>query len=45
MEEAISILTEMYIREHIEGKHEILQMTKGELIKFCIDLLKFIQKQ
>ncbi len=44
MEEAIEILTSMYIKEHIEGNKETLTFKKEDLIKFCIKLVKTIQK-
>lgn len=44
IEDAIEILTNMFIKEHIENNEEMLSISKEELIKFCIKLLKTIQK-
>lgn len=42
MEEAIEILTRMLIEEHIKGDKKVLTMTKENLYRFCIRLLKII---
>ena len=44
MEEAIETLTKMYITEYSKKEKETLTMKKEDLIKFCIKLLKVIQK-
>lgn len=44
MEDAIDILTNMLIKEHIEGNNKIITITKEDLLKFCIKLLKRIEK-
>jgi len=44
MEEVIEILTKLLIKEHIKGNNEILTMTKEDMIKFCIKLLKVIEE-
>lgn len=45
-EEAIEILTKMVIEEHIKNrdKDEIIKITKKDLIRFCIKLLKIVEK-
>lgn len=42
-EESIDILTKMYIEEYFEDKQQYV-ITKANLIKFCIKLLKEINK-
>ena len=44
MEEAIEILTKMYIKEYSKKEKETLIMKKEDLIKFCIKLLKTIER-
>lgn len=44
MKKAIELLTIMYTKEHINGKEEYVTMKKEDLIKFCIKLLKEIEK-
>lgn len=45
LDDTIEELTKLYIKEHLEtkdNKHYVL--TKEELIKFCIKLVKVIKK-
>lgn len=45
LDDTVEELTKLYIKEHLESndeKHYIL--TKEELIKFCIKLVKVIKK-
>lgn len=45
IEESIEIITKMFIEEHINGTDkEKYVITKEELYKFCIKLLKEIEK-
>lgn len=44
MEEAIEILTKMVIEEHFKNKNEIIKITKKDLLRFCIKLLKVVEK-
>ena len=44
MEEAIEILTKMYIKEYSKKEKQTLTMKKEDFIKFCIKLVKTIQK-
>lgn len=43
MEQAISILTEMIIKEHFENNSNIIKISKEDLMRFCIKLLKTIE--
>ena len=43
-EEAIEILTKMVIEEHIKNRDEIIKITKKDLLRFCIKLLKIVEK-
>ena len=44
MEDAIIILTKMFIKEHCKEKEEVLVMKKEDLIRFCIKLLKIVKQ-
>lgn len=38
-------LTKMLIKEHMNGNNEILKFTKTDLLRFCIRLLKMIERE
>lgn len=42
MELVLEELTKLLIKEHIEGDKKVFQMTKEDLIKFSIKLIKVI---
>lgn len=42
--EAIEIMTKLYIEEHFKKENCRFILTKEELIKFCIKLVKEIEK-
>ena len=42
--EAINELVKLKIKTHYEEKDKQLLMTKEQLIQFCIDLIKTIEK-
>ena len=43
-QEAINKLVELKIKEHFKKEDKKITLTKEELIQFCINLLKFIEK-
>lgn len=43
-QEAINELIKLKIKTHYEEKDKQLLMTKEQLIQFCIDLIKTIEK-
>ena len=43
-EEAIEELTKLKIKEHFKKEDKKITLTKEELIQFCINLLKLIEK-
>ena len=42
--EAIEIMTKLYIKEHFKGDKSKYIISKEELIKFCIKLVKEIER-
>lgn len=42
MDNVLEELTKLLIKEHIEGDKQVFQMTKEDLIKFSIKLVKVI---
>ena len=44
MDDAIEYMTKMLIKEHITGDDKEFKMTKEELIRFCIKLLKVVER-
>ena len=43
-QEAINELTKLKIKEHFKKENKKITLTKEELIQFCINLLKLIEK-
>lgn len=43
MEDAIEIITKLMIKEHFENEEEIIKISKVNLMKFCIKLLKMVK--
>lgn len=43
-EDTIEVLTEILIKEHIKGNKEKYILTKEDLARFCIKVLKEIQR-
>ena len=43
-EQAIEELTKLLIKEHFEGQEKIIRITKKDLIRFCIKLVKTIER-
>lgn len=43
-QEAINKLVELKIKEHFKKENKRITLTKEELIQFCINLLKLIEK-
>ena len=43
-EDAIEELTRLKIKEHFKKENKKVIMSKEELIQFCINLLKFVEK-
>ena len=43
-QEAINKLVELKIKEHFKKENKKITLTKEELIQFCINLLKLIEK-
>lgn len=43
-QQAIEELTKLKIKEHFKKSDKKITLTKEELIQFCINLLKFIEK-
>lgn len=45
LEEAIEKITEIYLKEFWRKSDKRYIISKTDLIKFCLDLLKYVQKQ
>lgn len=44
MEDAIEVLTRMIIKEHEKENEEMLYISKKDLLKICVKVLKIIDK-
>ena len=44
IDDAIEILTRMIIKEHEKEEEEMLYISKKDLLKICIKILKIIDK-
>lgn len=44
LDDEIEELTKLLIKEQFKGEQTIIKMTKKDLIKFCINLIKFIKE-
>ncbi len=44
IDDTIIVLTEILIKEHISGDHKKFILTKKELAKFCIKVIKEMQR-
>lgn len=43
-DDAIVVLTEILIKEHIEGNKEKFILTKEDLARFCVKVIKEVQR-